>query len=305
MPIKITKPTDEVKIENLKVLIYAPPGSGKTSLAFTAETPLLLDFDNGSYRAANRQDVVQVTEWNDVVSISQADLAPYKTVVIDTAGRMLDVMALHLRSDKANCKRDGELSLQGFGKLKSLFDSFISKLIAMKKDIVLIAHEKNVRVSDEINLMKPHIQGSSYDIVVRAMDLIGYLSILKGKRTLDFNQTEATVGKNSASLPNIEVPPMGDVSFDTCLADLLNRSKQFINTQGKKQKDFYELRKKVLACATPLDFDNMLTEIQSIKDENLKKMVKQLLLEQTTSQGVIYDQTAKRFISKPITTEKQ
>ena len=94
MALKITRAADPIKVERLNVVIYAPPGIGKTSLAFTAEAPLLLDFDNGSHRAAGRKDVVRVENWTDVVGITAEDLAPYSTVVVDTAGRALDAIAV-------------------------------------------------------------------------------------------------------------------------------------------------------------------------------------------------------------------
>lgn len=60
MPLKITRASDPITVNRINMVIYGPPGIGKTSLAFTADSPLLLDFDAGSYRAANRKDVVRV-----------------------------------------------------------------------------------------------------------------------------------------------------------------------------------------------------------------------------------------------------
>jgi hypothetical protein len=60
MALKITRAADPITVDRLNVTIYAQPGIGKTSLAFTAEAPLLLDFDQGAHRAANRQDSVRV-----------------------------------------------------------------------------------------------------------------------------------------------------------------------------------------------------------------------------------------------------
>lgn len=96
MALRITRAADPIKVERINMVIYAAPGLGKTSLAFTADAPLLLDFDRGSYRAANRQDVVQVESWADVAGMTGDDLAPFKTVIVDTAGRALDTLAVDI-----------------------------------------------------------------------------------------------------------------------------------------------------------------------------------------------------------------
>src|SRR5688572_17361187 len=93
MALRITRAADPITVERLNLCLYAPPGIGKTSLAFTAERPLLLDFDNGAHRAANRRDSVRVSSWDDVAGITAQDFEPYATVIVDTAGRALDVLS--------------------------------------------------------------------------------------------------------------------------------------------------------------------------------------------------------------------
>src|SRR6185295_2678119 len=96
MTLRITKATDPIEVKNICLTIYANPGIGKTSMAFTAEKPLLLDFDRGAYRSGNRGEVVQVESWADIMGITADDLKPYKTVAIDTAGRALDALTSHI-----------------------------------------------------------------------------------------------------------------------------------------------------------------------------------------------------------------
>lgn len=96
MALKITKASDPLAVNRLSIVLYAAPGLGKTSVAFTADAPLLLDFDNGSHRAVNRKDSVRVSDWSDVAGITADDLAPFKTVIMDTAGRALDALTVDI-----------------------------------------------------------------------------------------------------------------------------------------------------------------------------------------------------------------
>ena len=67
MSIKIVKAQTQ-KVDNIKAVLYGFPNSGKTTLALSAEKPLLIDFDKGSYRAGNKadKDIVQIGSWSDI-----------------------------------------------------------------------------------------------------------------------------------------------------------------------------------------------------------------------------------------------
>lgn len=308
MALKITKSTDEIKIENLKVLVYGQPSSGKTTLAFTTKTPLLLDFDNGAYRSGNRGDCVEVDTWSDVVNISAEDLKPYGAIIIDTAGQMLNCISNHIKAHyPTNVKRDGDLSIQGYGMLKSIFESYMNKLISMKKDVILIAHDKETskdvlvnnnsykKAKERITFIQPDIAGGSLQFVKRAMDLIGYISFDGGRRVIDFNPSELTIGKNSAGLPPLDIPKITDVGFETFLEDVLNRSKDYINQQSISGKSFFDFKKKIANIVSPPQCDGILAEADKEKNEGLKKQIKILLLDKSKELGFEFDGKNKKF----------
>lgn len=205
----------------LSVLIFGPPGAWKTSIAQTAEDPITLDFDKGAHRSFNRRAVMRFGCWADVADAG-AEIAKRKTVVVDTVGRLLDMLAQDIVA--ANPKHGSAhagLSLQGFGALKSRFAAWVNQLRLAGKDLIFIAHEKEEKDGDD-RLMRPDITGGSYTEVMKFTDLVGYLGMdRQGKRTLDFNPSDRHAGKNAAGWPPLPVPNLAEnkLFFAGLLAD--------------------------------------------------------------------------------------
>ena len=90
----IRKSTELTIPSTVKMMIYGQAGMGKSTLALSAPAPLLLDFDNGVKRInishLDGIDTVQVSSWQDVQQVLQEDLSAYKTIVVDTIGKMMD-----------------------------------------------------------------------------------------------------------------------------------------------------------------------------------------------------------------------
>lgn len=235
MPLKITKAADPITVERLNVVIYGPPGLGKTSLAFTAEAPLLLDFDNGSHRAAGRKDVVRIADWSEVAGITAEDLAPYRTVIMDTAGRALDVLTADIIRVNPKHGRGGALSLQGYGELKSRFVAFLKLLNSFGKDVVLIAHMDEQRNGDDV-IERLDVQGGSKGEIYKAADAMGRLVMEGGKRFLKFSPADAAFGKNPGQLEPLLVPHNEDAAFDAFLSQVITKTKDKLNALSEDQK---------------------------------------------------------------------
>lgn len=203
--LKITKQSDAIDVKNVTVLIYGQPGAGKTSLAFTAESPLLLDFDRGAYRSQYRRDSVQVDAWADVSDMGAADLAPYSTVIVDTVGRLLDALAVAIIRETPKLGRNGALTLQGYGELKARYAGWLRTLVSYGKDVILVAHDREEKNGDDM-IVRPDIQGSSYGEVFKRADGVAYLYRANRSTILDFSPTDRYVGKNSGGFAPLEVP---------------------------------------------------------------------------------------------------
>ena len=107
----LIKKPNELTVKNaLSALIYGQPGMGKTTLALSSPQPLLLDFDGGVHRvnAAHRVDTVQISKWEEVDEVlTSGEIAEYKTIVIDTAGKMLSFMDKYIMKNNPKNEESG------------------------------------------------------------------------------------------------------------------------------------------------------------------------------------------------------
>lgn len=206
---KIKKPF-ELKVQTtIKALVYGQPGLGKTTLALSAPAPLLFDFDNGVHRVnpMHQCDTVQMESWDDVLEALTEDLSGYKTIVIDTAGKMLDFMGAYLiKKNPKLGKANGALTLQGYGERKAEFNAFLKRVSLLGKHLVFVAHDKEEKEGDT-KIVRPEIGGSSSGDLVKELDLVGYMEAIGKKRTISFDPCEKYYGKNTCHLPTlIDVP---------------------------------------------------------------------------------------------------
>lgn len=293
MALKITRSADPITVERLNLCLYAPPGIGKTSLAFTASNPLLLDFDQGSHRAANRKDAVRVTAWDDVASITADDLAPYDTVIVDTAGRALDVLSADIIRSNPKLGRGGALTLQGFGELKARFIAFLKLLNGFGKDVVLIAHMDEQRNGDEV-IERLDVQGGSKNEIYKAADAMGRISIRSGKRLLNFSPTDAAFGKNPGQLEQMEVPHPDKPEFAGFLAGVIQQIKDRLNALTEEQR------------AAQVVVEKWRTSLQDVEDaaginslipaaKEAGKAVSALLNDRAVKLGLVFDKAAGAY----------
>ena len=291
MGLKITKASEPILVDRINVCLYGQPGAGKTSIAFTTDTPLLLDFDNGSHRAANRKDTVRVHAWADVAGITPDDLDGYQTVVVDTVGRALDALTTDIIQHNPKHGRGGALTLQGYGALKSQFVAWLKMINSFGKDVVLIAHMDEQRSGDDV-LERLDVQGGSKAEIYKASDAMGRIFVKGTKRELDFTPRENSFGKNPGQLDVLEIPhPEKDPQF---LAGVIQAIKDKLNELTESQREaqtvIEQWRETIADLSAADDFNAKLPDVKEAP-----RVVQSLFADAAKARGLTFDKKAKQY----------
>jgi len=285
------------------IVLYGTPGAGKTSLFNTSENPVLIDCDRGSDRAANRADgTIIASNWQDVLT-DEPEIKNYKTLGIDTAKSVLDDFLMVWVVDKDYKLKTNKL--KAYGAIGDEFKAFINRRRAESLDIVIIAHSKEEKDGDNTKI-SPDVTGQSKDLILRIADQVGFITVENGKRVINFEPTDRTIGKNVARIPKTEIPNESDPAYKTFMADIIQHVKDSIRKQSQEQ---IEAQNEIEAFQNELDLcadNDSLMEI-SAKCAKLPKAQQAAMRKRITAKvellGMKYDATQKKFIAKPVENE--
>jgi hypothetical protein len=297
MALKIVRSSEPLTVSNIVLTVYAAPGYGKSSLGFTADKPLMLDFDKGAYRAAKRGDTVPVASWADVAQMTAEDLAEFNTIIVDTAGRALDSLSADIIAGNPKAGRgDGSLTLQGFGTLKSRFAQWQGFLRSLHKDLVLICHMDEQKNGDDTQ-ERIDAQGASKNEIYKSSDAMCRIRLdSKDARYLDFDPRQGGFGKNPAQLPKIAFPHP-DQQPDT-LAKVIAQIKSSINRMTAEQAEAVkegEAWAEAIAGASGAEEFNTLVKVATERKYGPNQ--KKPLMDAAKAKGFEWDKDAKAFVA--------
>lgn len=277
------------------MVLYGVPGSGKTSVATTANNPILVDTDRGYDRAVRIIDTSVATQWEDILN-DEPSFDAYDTVVVDTAKATLDDYLVEYV-----CRQNYKLktnSLKRFGEIADQFKAFVNRLRAKGKDIIFICHDKEEKDGDTIK-HSPDCTGQSKDLLVRIADQVGYVWIQNKQRVITFGPLDNFVGKNVAELGTIQIPNAPSKEFDTCMSDIISKVKTAIRSKSEAQRKAQELlsglRAKIAEAETTEDADAILSTSKELPDI-LKRPFFAELTAALTEKGFSYDKDSKKFV---------
>jgi hypothetical protein len=251
--------------------IYGEPGVAKTSLAFTSENSLLLDFDGGVERSVGRTKTLKLNSWAGVNEFLESDTLEkfnIKTLIADTAESMLKYMAdFVIQMNPSNAKNDGTLGLSGYGAIKTQFEKFLDKLAKKNIDLVVIAHSTTEKEGDNIRFV-PKITGGSYDILMGLSDLVGYIEIVGNNRVLDFNPRARHYGKNFPGFEKLVLPDYKSAEWKGFLGDKIATAKKKMSEMNEAQvasvKKLEEVNSKILECENVECLEKIAAEVETL-----------------------------------------
>jgi hypothetical protein len=294
----IIKGTEPITVDHPVILLFGQPGICKSSLGYSAKDPLLLDFDKGAHRAANRRDTLVINSWTDVKELMESadQLDPYGTLTVDTVGRCLDVMTAHIAATDPKKAPGGNLSQQGWGVLKTNFRTWIANLRTKGKDVLLIAHDKEDKDGDT-RIVRPDIVGGSYGEVMKVADFVGYVYMNGRDRVLDFNPTDRWIGKNPGGWAPFPVPPIGKAQ--SFMAELFDKGREALgaiseeSAQITQQVDTW--RANIAKLTTPKQLNEQMPIIKAIVTPIVQAQAAKLLMDRGAELKLSFDKDAKKF----------
>lgn len=279
-------------------VIYGEAGVGKSTLANTASKPLVLDFDEGYQRSKLSTDCYEHVLWRDIANDDMlvSIISNYDTIVIDTAGTMLDSIMEYYIETNPKLER---MKMQLFGELKTTSSKFMKLLRSLGKDIIFIMHSKESLESEQRRI-KPLAQGSTYDLIVQKADMVGYMfKDASGNTVLDFDAKDWKVGKNSAELEPIVIPHY--TQLEGFMQDIFNRTKEAFNKTRLNHTESLRAINQMIQTANVCEsvesinaITNQLTESGYSKAE--KMQIWKAIKDKADALGFNYDAKTKLFI---------
>lgn len=240
----IKKPAEIVGKETIAALIYGQSGMGKTTLACSAPSPVLFDFDGGVARVKDEHQVptVQIEKYQDALDALkelETEGAEFKTIIVDTASKMIDSIIVHICGT-------AQPKLQQWGIINATFKSFLRSVQSLGKNVVFVA-QREVEKDGEVSRYVPQFRASNYKDVICDLDVCGYMEMVNYKgtptRQITFNPTERNEGKNTADFqPAYLLAELKPGIPNNFLAD---RFTEYVAKQRKKAEKRAEKAKEV------------------------------------------------------------
>jgi hypothetical protein len=113
--------TSEVEAQYLNILIYGPPGCGKTTMAATFPNPIILSAESGLLSIRDRNiDFITIADWDGLQEayrfLRKGD-HPYKSVVIDSVTEIQKQLTDHILKGSPGARRanDGQMTMNEWG----------------------------------------------------------------------------------------------------------------------------------------------------------------------------------------------
>jgi len=313
--------------KKVRILIAGFPGIGKTTLALSSPKPLYIDVDLSAERI-NREvlnlaeGIAQPRDYNELrqdlgigcsemeLQMVRNNLADYQTIVVDTGGKLLAIMGQYgMRIDPKYGRKDGSLSLQGYGWLGKEFQRFLDHIIyQLDKHIVIVFHTVEEKDGDDTKL-RIKAEGSSKNSVWEVMDLGGFVEMRGNQRTIGFSNCERYFAKGTRGIHGVfpipELTPGTPNDFLTKLFEKYNAVSAQEMEKAAEDKAAYDaaMTEGYQIIATVVDGETATAALPRIKAINhaltSEKELGVAFNKQIKELDLMWDKVLKQYTPKP------
>lgn len=222
----IRNPNDiQEEAKKIRILIAGYPGIGKSTLALSAPNPLHIDVDFGIDRIEPRyrKPYIQPKTYDEILGdLTPENVKDYDSLVFDTGGKLISLIGLWaIKQDPKNAKRDGSLSLQGYGAVGREFVRLMDYCFyELDKHIVIVFHAIEEKEGDNTRL-RIKVEGQTKNNVWEPMDLGGFVEMYGKDRTIGFSNCERYFAKGTRGINGvIKIPALTETSPNDFLTKL-------------------------------------------------------------------------------------
>ena len=195
------------KVKKIRMLIAGYPGIGKSTLGLSAPRALHIDIDHGIDRIEPmyRRPYIQPQTYDEVLNdLIPENLTDFDSLVFDTGGKLIDLMKpWAIKQDAKNGKRDGSLSLQGYGFVGREFTRLMDYCFyQLDKHVVVLFHAIEDKDGDATRL-RLMVEGGTKNSVWLPMDLGGFMEMFGNDRTLGLSTCERYYAKGTRGINGV------------------------------------------------------------------------------------------------------
>lgn len=296
------------------IIIAGVAGIGKTTLALSSPKPLLVDLDNGVSRVKpqHRQDVLSAETYEELISdLTNSDLSKYETIVIDTGGKLLELMKpVVIRDNTQNVQRDGSLTLKGYGAVKRKFAQFSEFVKSLKKHVIYVFHASEVELAQNKDMkgLRIRMEGGAKDEIWDDVDIGGFIEIINGQRTIGFSNCDRYYAKATHGIkPLYQVPVLEGNADNTFFTDLITLMTDELNAQSSDFKAYSKaisFKTSILSAQDETTLNSALKVVQTMEHYlTSKEELGALCMVRAKELGLKYDKATKAFVNNTEPTQ--
>lgn len=219
------KSTADLSLDYAKVVLYGPPGSGKTTMGATFPDVLFLSAESGLLSVRDRKiDVWEITKWEDLeeaFGFLRGGEHKYKSVVIDSLTEVQKKLNEHIVKKFSGKRRDYEdlMSQSDWGYSIDRLRRMCRAFRDLPLNVVFIALDVT-EITEQETFTKPALSGKTLsDELMGWVDAVVYCAGPQKDEdgnTRYLGQTVAAKGRRAKiRVPaDTKVPAVIELSFD-------------------------------------------------------------------------------------------